>query len=489
MNMMASDLTNSQERLKANDELTAWFDELRTAYQKENQPSLVVRKQRLQALKKQLSRYQDVLAEAMNQDFAGRSHTESIMADVLAPILDINHVLRHLARWMKPSRRPTEWLFKGNKLEVRYQPKGVIGIICPWNFPLYLSLGPLTTALAAGNRCMVKMPPNCPQTTKVLTEMLAEIYPVDLVRVVDGNHLQAMEISHLPFDHMVFTGSPNSGKAIMANAAANLTPVTLELGGKSPAVVLDDYDIELAAQRVAHGKGFNSGQICIAPDYAMVPQGKVKAFVNALKKVHKQMYGKLDSNADYTALVDESQYQRFHQLLEDARSKGAHIIQCLEAGEGRKTPLYIATQLTPDMRICQEEIFGPLLPVHGYQRLDEAIEYINQRPRPLACYVFSHDKSQRERLLANTLSGGVTINDWGWHVLNHSVPFGGVGNSGIGNYHGEEGFRELSHARSVLQMRPWFPIKLFTPPYGNPLQKLAVRLFVGKPDPKLRTKQ
>jgi coniferyl-aldehyde dehydrogenase len=291
-----------------------------------------------------------------------------------------------------------------------------------------------------------------------------------------------MQISHLPFDHLVFTGSPTSGRVIMANAAANLTPVTLELGGKSPAIVLDDFDINQAAQRIAHGKGFNAGQICIAPDYAFVPQAKMAKFVAALKQAHSKMYRQLSGNQDYTSLVDEAQYQRFHQLLEDAREKGAEITQCLEYGDGRQTPLYVVTQLTPQMRICQEEIFGPLLPVHGYQDVQEVIDYINQRPRPLACYLFSHDEAQREQILAQTHSGGVTINDWGWHVMNHSVPFGGIGNSGIGNYHGEEGFRELSHARSVLLMRDWFPISLFSPPYGRLIQKLVLRLFVGKAD-------
>ncbi|MGF1739890.1 coniferyl aldehyde dehydrogenase [Vibrio profundum] len=462
------------------------FDALNLAYQQDPQPSLIVRKQRLKALKRQLTRYQDLLAEAMDADFGGRSHTESIMADVLAPILDINHVLNHLGRWVQTRRRSTEWLFKGNRLEVRYQPKGVVGIICPWNFPIYLSVGPLITALAAGNRCMIKMPPNCPETTQVLSKMLGEIYPPSLVCVIDGRHPQAMAISHLPFDHLIFTGSPSSGKKIMANAAQNLTSVTLELGGKSPVIVCDDYDVTSAAKKIAHGKGFNSGQICIAPDYAFVPEEKLCAFVDAMKESHSSVYRDLSSNLDYTSLVDEAQYRRFHELLDDAREKGAEIIQCLDYGEGRKTPLYIATKLLPNMRICQEEIFGPLLPVHSYQSIDEVIRYIAIRPRPLACYIFSHNKSQRERLLNEIHSGGVTINGWGWHVLNHSVPFGGIGNSGMGNYHGEEGFRELSHAKSVLTMREWFPIQLFSPPYGSIVQKLAMRLFVGKADPTLK---
>ncbi len=480
------DQSNNEVRTPVKSELETWFDELKSAYQAEPLAELDVRKARLLALKKQLSRYQSLLAHAMSEDFGGRSHTESVMADILAPILDINHVVRHLKSWMKPSRRPTEWLFKGNKLEVRYQPKGVVGIICPWNFPLYLSIGPMITALAAGNRCMIKMPPNCPSTTKQLRRMLAEIYPENLVRVVDGNHPEAMQISHLPFDHLVFTGSPASGRTIMANAAENLTPVTLELGGKSPVIVFEDYDIDKAAERIAHGKGMNSGQICIAPDYAFVPESKQQAFVDAVKKAHQSMYKKIKDNNDYTSLVDEAQHKRFHALLSDARDKGADITQCLDGGEGRKTPLYIATNLTPDMRICQEEIFGPLLPVHSYRSIPEVIRYINDRPRPLACYLFSNDKEQRETVLTKTHSGGVTINDWGWHALNHAAPFGGIGNSGIGNYHGEEGFRELSHARTVFKVQDWFPAQFFSPPYGKVVQKLILRIFVGKPDPTLR---
>lgn len=484
--------TNSQSiepETSAPHELNLWFDELKQAYQKDSHSDFKTRKAYLLSLKAQLIRYQDLLCDAMDHDFNGRSKTESVMADILGPILDINHVVKHLKSWMKPSRRSTEWLFKGNKLSIVYQPKGVVGIICPWNFPLYLSIGPMITALAAGNRCMIKMPPNCPKTTQVLSTMLSEIFPTDLVRIVAGDHPNAMDISHLPFDHLVFTGSPNSGKTIMANAANNLTPVTLELGGKSPAIIFDDYDIKKAAQRITHGKSFNSGQICIAPDYAFVPEVKMDEFVKEVQSTYKKMYKKkLDGNKDYTSLVDDAQYKRFHELLEDAKQKGAEITQCLEYGDSRKTPLFIATKLTPEMRICQEEIFGPLLPVHSYQSIEQVCDYINARPRPLACYLFSDDKERRTDVLNKTHSGGVTINDWGWHALNHAVPFGGIGNSGIGNYHGIEGFRELSHARSVLQMRGWFPIQLFSPPYNKFMQKMAVRAFVGKADKSLKKK-
>ncbi|MGF1694688.1 coniferyl aldehyde dehydrogenase [Vibrio lamellibrachiae] len=482
------DLMKQQEEKQYSD-LETRFEALKVASMAEPYPSFSTRQVQLKRLKHQLRRYQDVLCDAMNEDFSGRAHTESMLADILAPTLDITHVLSKLRKWMKPQRRATEWLFKTNKLEVRYQPKGVVGIICPWNFPLYLSLGPMITAIAAGNRCMIKMPPNCPSTTSELKRMLSEVFTENQVCVISGDHPEAMEISNLPFDHLVFTGSPTSGKAIMANAAKNLTPVTLELGGKSPAIVLEDYDIEKAATRIAHGKGFNAGQICIAPDYALVPQESVAQFVEALKSASRRMYSNAVKNEDYTSLIDDSQRRRFKQLLQDARDKGAKIVECSSQGKGRREPFYIATNLSDDMRICKEEIFGPLLPVHGYSSIEEVQRYVVDRARPLACYIFGNDKHQVEKLLTDTHSGGVTINDWGWHALNHSVPFGGIGNSGFGNYHGEEGFRELSHSRSVLRVNSWFPIHLFAPPYGTKFQQFVMNTFVGKADESLsRTK-
>ncbi|RKF18022.1 coniferyl aldehyde dehydrogenase [Alginatibacterium sediminis] len=461
------------------------FERMSDAFAANPYPNLNQRLNYLSDLKRQLQRYQDLFATAISQDFGNRAHTESKFADILGPILDINHVRSHLKRWMKPSKRRTELMFTGNSLQVSYQPKGVVGVICPWNFPLFLSLGPMITALAAGNRVMIKMPPNCPNTTAVLIQMLDEIYPRDLVCIVAGDHPQAMEISHLPFNHLIFTGSPTSGKLIMANAAKNLTPVTLELGGKSPVVVFDDYSIEKAAERVAHGKGFNSGQICLAPDYALVPQAKVEAFVQAVVLAHQKMYPDIAQNDDYTSLVDANQEQRYLELLQDARDLGATITSAGSSNGKRQYPLQVVSNLKPEMRICQEEIFGPILPVMSYQNLDQVEAYINARPRPLAIYPFTSDQQRCDQLLAKTHSGGVTINDWGFHAFNHGVPFGGVGNSGMGNYHGEEGFRELSHARSILKMRPWFPIHLFTAPYNGALQNFILKLWISKADKNL----
>jgi coniferyl-aldehyde dehydrogenase len=446
-------------------------------------PGALERQKHLRALKRQLLRYQDVLAQAIDQDFGGRAAAETQMLDVLPTALDINHVLRHLRRWMSPSRRPTELLFISNSLQVQYQPKGVVGIIATWNFPLYLSLGPLVTALAAGNRALLKMPDNLPATTRTLRQMLLEVFPETQVAVIGAELRDPNEFTSLAFNHIVFTGSPAIGKIVMGQAARNLTPVTLELGGKSPALVLADYSMADAAKRIAHGKGLNSGQICVAPDYALVPRASLEAFVTAVQSAFQQFYGsRVQGNAQYTALVSPRHAARIRQLLDDARAKGATVVPCGEVGAGQQLPLHIVYGGTPDMAVLHEEIFGPILPVVPYDTLEQAVRYIQDRPRPLALYCFSHDARAREQVLQGTHSGGVTINDWGWHVVNHAAPFGGTGNSGMGNYHGEEGFRELSHARTVFKRQRLFPIDLFYPPYGSRLQQLALEWFIGKGD-------
>ena len=463
------------------------FDAQQRAFAANPYPSLDERRTNLRALKKQLSRYQDLLAEAMSEDFGFRAPAESKMLDILGSTLEISHALSHLKRWMKPSRRATELLFLSNSLRVTYQPKGVVGVITPWNFPLYLALGPVAMALAAGNRVMLKMPEITPKTNAMLRRMLAEVFSEDLVALVGEELEDPNAFTSLPFNHIVFTGSPAVGRIVMRTAAANLTPVTLELGGKSPAVVLPDYSVREAATRITHGKTTNSGQICVSPDYALVPRAKVGEFVENVKKSFVSMYGpRIQDSHDYTSVVDDRQHQRILALLEDARAKGATIAPCGEVGPGRKMPLHVVTNVTPDMRLMQEEIFGPILPVAAYDGVSDAIDYINAGPRPLALYCFSHDKQAREKVLERTHSGGVTINDWGWHVMNHDAPFGGIGNSGMGTYHGVEGFRELSHAKTVFKRHRFFPVGLFYAPYGNIVQRLSLKYFVGDGDPALR---
>lgn len=465
-------------------ELHAVFGVQKEAFTSAPYPSADERQHNLGKLKNQLRRYQDALAEAIDSDFSGRAHSETLMLDILPTTLEINHCLLHLKRWMRRGRRPTELLFATNSLHVTYQPKGVVGIIGTWNFPIYLSLGPLVTALAAGNRAMILMPRNMPATTAALRHLLAEIFPEHLVAVIGGVLKDPNIFTSLPFDHIVFTGSPAIGKVVMRQAAQNLTPVTLELGGKSPAVVLRDYSIADAAKRIAHGKGVNCGQICVSPDYAMVPRESVAAFIEAVKKSAIRLWGdRPEDNTEYTSVVNEHHAGRIRSLLDDARKKGAAIVSCGGEGSASRIPLHVVTGCTSEMALMQEEIFGPILPIIPYDSEEEVVSYIQSQPRPLALYCFSHNADARQRLLRRTHSGGVTINDWGWHVLNHAAPFGGVGNSGMGNYHGEEGFRELSHARTVFKRHRFFPIDLFYPPYGNMVQRLALRLFIGKSDP------
>jgi coniferyl-aldehyde dehydrogenase len=461
------------------------FERQRRAFDALPCPDAATRRANLRALKQQLVRHQDELADAIHHDFGCRSHTESLMLDVLPSVLWIDHALSHLKRWMRPSRRSTELLFLSNSLRVHYQPKGVVGVIATWNFPVYLSIGPLAAALAAGNRVMLKMPEVTPATNAVVQRMLAEVFSEDLVAVTGGELEDPNAFTSLPFDHIVFTGSPAVGRIVMKQAAQNLTPVTLELGGKSPALVLRDYPLQDAALRIAHGKGTNAGQICVSPDYALVPREKVAAFVAETQGAYQRLYGlRADLNGDCTGVASDRHMLRLNGLLDDARAKGAEVIPCAEAADPRRMPLHIVTRCTPDMALMREEIFGPVLPVVTYDTLDEAIDFIRRRPRPLALYCFSHDAVAREEVLKRTHSGGVTLNDWGWHVVNHDAPFGGVGNSGMGTYHGVEGFRELSHARTVFKRHRFFPIGLFYPPYGNFVQRLALRWFLGrKPQP------
>jgi len=464
------------------DPLDVQLKRLKEGFASDPKPSAAARKEKLKLLKKQIQRYQNIIPVAIAEDFGWRAPAESKLIDALGPVLEINHALHSVKKWMKPQRRSTELLFISNSLKVTYQPKGVVGIICPWNFPLFLSLGPLIASFTAGNRAMIKMPPNCPRTTQLLTQLLGEVFSNDTVCVIPGDHPEAMEISHLHFDHIVFTGSPSSGKTIMSNAAQNLTPVTLELGGKSPAIVTRSYPLKDAAKRIAHGKSFNSGQVCLAPDYAFVPEDQVDQFVEYTHAEFLKMNPETSGNEHYTALVDAAQDKRFLELVADAESKGAKITLCGENGVGRKYPLHLVTNVDNSMRIAQEEIFGPLLPIIPYKDIKDAVHKIASGNRPLACYIFGHDKAERDYILDQTHSGGVVVNDWGWHAMNNDGPFGGVGNSGTGSYHGIEGFRELSHAKPVFKRHRFYPIGLFYPPYGTFIQQLSLKLFLGNPD-------
>lgn len=465
------------------------FAQQRDAFAAAPFPDANTRQQKLRQLKDQIIQYQDVIAAAINADFNSRSADESKLLDVLGSVLEANHAISHVKRWMKPSKRSTELLFVSNRLRVQYQPKGVVGVIVPWNFPVYLAMGPLVAALAAGNRVMIKLPEVTPATNAVLRQMLAAIFNEDEVAVFGEELVDPSQFTSLPFNHIVFTGSPAIGHVVMRSAAENLTPVTLELGGKSPAVVSRNYPIEDAAMRILHGKSTNSGQICVSPDYALVPLDRVAKFVDAAKHHFTKMFGTdISNNPNYTSIINDRHFKRLQDILADASAKGAQIIPCAAYDaklHGRRMPVHIVVGCTPDMRILQEELFGPILPVVAYESLNDAIAYINAGERPLALYCFTRDTAEREQLLKQTHSGGVTVNDWGWHVVNHDAPFGGIGNSGMGTYHGIEGFRELSHAKTVFMRHRFFPTQLFYPPYGTLFQKLALWFFLKKGNPQL----
>lgn len=487
--MKSSNLQNDES--SATEQMQLIFSQQRSNFDAEPYPDLESRRTKLFKLKKQIIRYQDVIAAAINTDFSSRSIDESKLLDLLGSVLEAEHAIRHLRRWMRPSKRSTELLFLSNRLRVQYQPKGVVGVVVPWNFPVYLALGPLVAALAAGNRVMIKLPEVTPATNAVVKRMLGEIFKEDEVAVFGEEITDPAHFTSLPFNHIVFTGSPAIGRVVMRAAAENLTPVTLELGGKSPALVSRHYPLADAAKRVLHGKATNCGQICVAPDYALVPKEKIDEFVEECKSNFAAMYGNnISNNTNYTSIVNDRHLKRLQEILEDAKQNGAQIIACgeynPEQDARRRMPVHIVLNCTPQMRIMKEELFGPILPIVAYDTLDDAINFIKAGERPLALYCFTHDANERDYILKNTHSGGVTINDWGWHVVNHDAPFGGIGNSGMGTYHGEEGFRELSHAKTVFIRHRFFPTQLFYPPYGTWVQKLALRFFLKQGDPNLK---
>lgn len=459
-------------------ELLACFESQQAAYANDTQPSYESRSSQLKALKKAMQENQNRIAEAINEDFGRRSINESKLIDVMGCVLDINHSLSALKGWMKPEKRKTELLFKGNSASVHYQPKGVVGIIVPWNFPVYLAVAPLTAALAAGNRAIIKMSESTPRTTQVLAEVLAEVFSPSQVAVVGGEVEMAQYFSSLPWNHLIYTGSTNVGRLVMQAAAKNLTPVTLELGGKSPAVVSREGDLALAARKLVHGKTTNGGQICISPDYAFVPEELVADFIDLMGRYYTDMYvGGLDK----TDVVSDRHYQRLLDIIDDAQQKGGEIRQFGQAEAGsRYLPLTVISETQDDMRAMQEELFGSILPIVSYKQTDDVIERINRGDRPLALYYFGDNEQEQALVLEKTHSGGVTINDWGWHAFNHDLPFGGIGASGMGKYHGKEGFLELSNARPVFKMKKAFPIQLFHPPYGK-LHEKVFQMFLGDP--------
>lgn len=475
---MTADIAYLQTLQQPLETLDRQFQAQRAAYAANPMPPAAQRQQWLKALRDLLSAERQALIDAISADFSHRSADETLLAELMPSLHGIHYASRHLKHWMKPSRRKVGMAFQPASAKVVYQPLGVVGVIVPWNYPLYLAVGPMVGALAAGNRVMLKLSESTPATGLLLKELLARIFPEDLVCVVLGEADVGVAFSRLPFDHLLFTGSTSVGKHVMRAAAENLTPVTLELGGKSPAIVSRDVPLKDAAERIAFGKTLNAGQTCVAPDYVLVPEDRVGAFVEAYRQAVKGFYPTLADNADYTAIINERQLARLNGYVSDATSKGALLIPLFEQGQGRRMPHSVLLNVSDEMTVMQDEIFGPLLPIVPYRDLEQAFAYINQRPRPLALYYFGYDKREQHRVLHETHSGGVCLNDTLLHVAQDDMPFGGIGPSGMGHYHGHEGFLTFSKAKGVLIKQRFNAARLIYPPYGRSIQKLIQKLFI-----------
>ena len=451
-----------------NTELQPTLARLRSAWQGKR-PDYQQRRDDLQRLREALKQRLEEMAETIGADFGQRSRHESLIADGMTVLNEIDHLRSHLRKWMKPRRVGVGWRFWPARAEIRSEPVGVVGVIAPWNYPVNLALIPLATAIAAGNHVYLKPSEHTPNTTSFLRSLLAEVFPADRVAVAAGGAEVAGAFAALPFDHLVFTGSTAVGRKVMAAAAPNLTPLTLELGGKSPAIVCADFPLEQAAARLATGKWFNGGQTCIAPDYVLIDEGRAPALAEALREQVRARYGTLADSADYTRIINDGQYARLQGYLEDARARGLQVLPLGENGKDGERLFAPTVVLEPgdDARVMQEEIFGPILPIKSYRNLDEAISYVNAHDRPLSLYPFSHDRGKVEKILRSTLAGGVTVNDTVLHFGINNLPFGGIGPSGMGAYHGRAGFDALSKALPIL----WQPRRagsdMLKPPYSK----------------------
>ncbi|KLI99000.1 coniferyl aldehyde dehydrogenase [Luteimonas sp. FCS-9] len=450
------------------------LDALRAAWRAQR-PGVAQRRDDLARLHAALRGRLDAMADAISADFGHRSRHESLLADGMTVLGEIDRLRRHLRRWSKPRRVGAGWRLWPARAEVRPMPLGVVGVIAPWNYPVNLALIPLATAIAAGNHVYLKPSERTPRTSAFLRALLAEVFPADRVAVALGGPDVAAAFSALPFDHLVFTGSTATGRKVMAAAAEHLVPLTLELGGKSPAIVCPDYPLARAAARLVTGKLFNAGQTCIAPDYVLVEADRRDALVEALRAEVARRYAQPQARErDYTHLVDAAAHDRLQGLLDDAAARGATVLPLLETVDARALAPTLVLDPDEDAALMGEEIFGPVLPILGYRTLDEAIAYVAARDRPLALYPFG-DRGQAEAVLAGTLAGGVTVNDTLLHFAADRLPFGGVGASGMGAYHGRAGFDAMTKALPVLWQRPVAATDWLRPPYAR-LSQLIDRL-------------
>ena len=447
--------------------LNATLARLRAAH-RTNTPDYAQRMDDLARLRAAYRSRIEEFAKAMSADFGRRSRHESLLSDGMTVLNEIDHTRAHLRNWMTPKRAAADWLFFPARTEVRCQPLGVVGVIAPWNYPVNLALNPLVAAIGAGNHVMLKPSEHTPRTSELLKDLLAKVFPDDRVASVLGGPEVAAAFAALPLDHLFFTGSTAVGRKVMAAAAQNLTPVTLELGGKSPVIIAPGYPLPTAVDRIAAGKFLNAGQTCIAPDYVLLPKESIAEFVAEMQKYISQRYPGMAANPDYSSIVNGGQYARLRSYLDQAHAAGAKVIELAAGDPGQRVlPPTLVLDARDDLALMQEEIFGPILPLVAVESVDAAVDYINARPRPLSLYHFDHDKARIERVLERTHAGGVSINDTVMHFAQSELPFGGVGPSGMGHYHGREGFLAFSKQKPVLYQARWTSMKLMRPPYRN----------------------
>jgi len=449
-------------------DMQALVESQRAAFRREGVPSLSTRLDRLARLRQLIVDQGEAWGAAISADFGNRSIHETRFLEIGPLLAGLRHTTAHLRRWMKPQRRGVTIEFALMKNALVHQPLGVVGILVPWNYPLFLALGPLIDVLAAGNRAIIKPSEFLPGFADLFARSVAQVFAPEEVTVVTGGPDAAAAFSRLPLDHLIFTGSTAVGKKVMAACAERLTPVTLELGGKCPVILDEDYPLERAAGDIAIGKFLNAGQTCIAPDYVLVPRDRMQPLAQALIARARALYPALQGNGDYASIVSDRHFARLEGALDEARGRGLTVLQSESlSGQDRRLPPTLVLDPPDDILLMREEIFGPILPLKPFDRIEEAVAYVGGRDHPLALYILSHDQAVQKTILDGTLSGNVTINGTVLHVGQPDLPFGGIGPSGLGAYHGFEGFRRFSHARGIAQSRVFNPMRLIAPPYGR----------------------
>src|SRR5260221_1582065 len=454
----------------------------RAAALKNGRPSLAERRADLATLKSAIRANTERIAQVISADFGNRSKHETLLAEVFTTLSGIRHASRHLAKWMRPKRVSVGIEFMPARARILYQPVGVVGIISPWNYPFQLAMMPLLAALAAGNRVMLKPSELTPRTSAFMAELLAGLFPGEKVATVLGGAEIGAAFARLPFDHLLYTGSTPVGRLVIQAAAQKLTPGTAELGGKSPCIIGDDAALPSAVESIVHGKLLNAGQTCIAPDYVLVPEAKREEFINLAGQAVRKLYPSLQANPDYTSIVNERHYRRIAQYVQEARARGVRVVELNPAQEtldavDRKLPPTLVIDPGDELAVMRDEIFGPVLPVKAYRCLDDALDYVNRRPRPLALYYFGADPKRRDEVLSRTISGGAAVNETLLHVAVEELPFGGIGASGIGAYHGESGFQTFLHRNNVFLQSRFNGTWLLTPPFDKLIEMVLKALL------------